>query len=324
MILYPLLNYDGQLYKNNKNSKSHLFRPSTSGGVMQTHIEHFFHPSSFTITYVVYDKQSKECAIIDPALDFDALASSVDVEQAQNIINFVQQHDLTVTYILETHAHADHISSANYLKNKLGGKIAIGKPITGIQKTFKTIFNLAKDFNTQGMQFDQLLNEGDKLPLGDGEIQVLATPGHTPDSVTYVINNNAFVGDTLFMPDSGSARCDFPGGDAQTLFESIHKIYALGDDTNLYMCHDYQPGGRELKFKTTVAEQKRDNIQISANVPKEEYVKVREARDETLANPKLLFPALQCNIQAGKLPQFAEEENPYLKIPVYGVEKLID
>lgn len=289
---------------------------------MQPHIEPFFHPSSFTLSYIVFDISSKHCVIIDPALDFDVLASKVDTQHAQQMINFISQNDLTLCYILETHAHADHISSANFLKNSLGGKIAIGEPITAIQKTFKTVFNLAKDFNTKGVQFDILLNDNDELTLGELTIKVISTPGHTPDSVTYVIGENAFVGDTLFMPDSGSARCDFPGGDAATLYQSIQKIYQLDDDTNLYMCHDYQPGGRALKYKTTVGEQKKENIQISAKVTQSQYVTIREARDETLANPKLLFPALQCNIQAGKLPTLSEREQPFLKIPVYGSEKL--
>ena len=289
---------------------------------MALQIKHFFHKASFTLTYIVFDEVTKDCAIIDPALDYDAVASSVDTVYAKQLMGFVQDNDLTVQYILETHAHADHISCAFYLKQQLGGKIAIGSSIRGIQKTFKTVFNLAKDFNTDGVQFDLLLNEGDKLSLGNYNIDVIATPGHTPDSVTYVIDGNAFIGDTLFMPDSGSARCDFPGGDAALLYSSIHKIYALGDDTKLYMCHDYQPGGRELKYVTTVAEQKAENIQISSEVSEAEYVQVREARDSTLANPKLIFPSLQCNIQAGDMPVADNDSQYFFKTPISGIEKL--
>jgi len=289
---------------------------------MALQIEQFFHKASFTLTYIVFDDVSKDCAIIDPALDYDVVASSVDTVYAKQLIAFVKNNNLTVNYILETHAHADHISCAFYLKQQLGGKIAIGSSIRDIQKTFKTVFNLAKDFNTDGVQFDLLLNESDKLPLGNFEIDVLATPGHTPDSVTYVIDGNAFIGDTLFMPDSGSARCDFPGGDAALLYSSIQKIYALGDDTKLFMCHDYQPGGRELKYITTVAEQKAENIQISNGVSEADYVQVREARDSTLANPKLIFHSLQCNIQAGDMPVADDDSRHFFKLPISGIEKL--
>lgn len=289
---------------------------------MSLQIQHFFHPASFTISYVVFDEQTKQCAIIDPAIDYDALASSVDSTFANTIIDFVKSNNLDVRYIFETHAHADHISSAFYIKQKVGGEICIGKGITGIQKTFKTVFNLAKDFNTKGVQFDRLLTDGDTLPLGEFKFSILATPGHTPDSVTYVIDGNAFIGDTLFMPDSGSARCDFPGGDAALLFQSIQSIYALGDDTNLYICHDYQPGGRELKYLTTVGEQKASNIQIAMHVSEAEYIEKREARDSTLANPKLIFPSLQCNIQAGALPAEDDSDLHFFKTPIRGIKNL--
>lgn len=289
---------------------------------MSLQIQHFFHPASFTISYVIFDDETAKCAVIDPALDYDPVASSVNTAFAQQIITFIETNKLSLSYILETHAHADHISSAFYLKKKLGGDICIGKNIVGIQKTFKTIFNLAKDFNTQGVQFDTLLNDGDGLKLGNFDIKVMTTPGHTPDSVTYLVDNNAFIGDTLFMHDSGSARCDFPGGDASLLYKSIQRIYALPDNTNLYMCHDYQPAGRELMFVTTVAEQKQKNIQIQASTSEQDYVTKREARDSTLANPKLIFPALQCNIQAGDLPPADNDEKHYFKTPISGLENL--
>ncbi|MDG1732149.1 MAG: MBL fold metallo-hydrolase [Thalassotalea sp.] len=289
---------------------------------MSLQIQHFFHPASFTISYVVFDDETAKCAVIDPALDYDPVASSVNTAFAQQIITFIETNKLSLSYILETHAHADHISSAFYLKKKLGGDICIGKNIVGIQKTFKTIFNLAKDFNTQGVQFDTLLNDGDVLKLGNFDIKVMSTPGHTPDSVTYLVDNNAFIGDTLFMHDSGSARCDFPGGDASLLYKSIQRIYELDDNTNLYMCHDYQPAGRELMFVATVAEQKQENIQIQASTSEQDYVTKREARDATLANPKLIFPALQCNIQAGDLPPADNDEKHYFKTPISGLENL--
>lgn len=289
---------------------------------MSLQIQHFFHPASFTISYVIFDDETAKCAVIDPALDYDPVASSVNTAFAQQIITFIETNKLSLSYILETHAHADHISSAFYLKKKLGGDICIGKNIVGIQKTFKTIFNLAKDFNTQGVQFDTLLNDGDVLKLGNFNIKVMSTPGHTPDSVTYLVDNNAFIGDTLFMHDSGSARCDFPGGDASLLYKSIQRIYELDDNTNLYMCHDYQPAGRELMFVATVAEQKQKNIQIQASTSEQDYVTKREARDATLANPKLIFPALQCNIQAGDLPPADNDEKHYFKTPISGLENL--
>ncbi|MDN3652888.1 MBL fold metallo-hydrolase [Thalassotalea ponticola] len=289
---------------------------------MALQIQHFFHQASFTISYAVYDDVSNECVVIDPALDYDPVSSRIDTQHSSKLIEFIQAKHLKLTYILETHAHADHISSAFYLQKKLGGQIAIGANIRAIQKTFKTVFNLAKDFNTEGVQFDLLLKQGDQLSLGEHTIKVLETPGHTNDSLTYVINDHAFVGDTLFMPDSGSARCDFPGGDAATLYQSIQKIYALGDETKLYMCHDYQPNGRALQFITTVAEQKANNIQINQHVSEQEYVALRNARDATLANPKLIFPSLQCNIQAGQLPDAECDQQHYFKTPIRGIECL--
>ncbi|KGJ88735.1 MBL fold metallo-hydrolase [Thalassotalea sp. ND16A] len=289
---------------------------------MALQIEQFFHKATFTLSYIVFDDQTKDCAVIDPALDYDQLASSINCTYAKQLIAFIKDNELNLKYILETHAHADHISSAFYIKERIGGDICIGGGIKGIQQTFKSLFNLAKDFNTQGVQFDRLLKQGDTLPLGNFEFSILETPGHTADSLTYVIDDNAFIGDTLFMPDSGSARCDFPGGDAALLYSSIQKIYALGDNTQLYMCHDYQPGGRELKFLTSVAEQRAENIQINAAVSQADYVKIREARDATLANPRLIFPSLQCNIQAGELPAADADNLRFFKTPIAGVANL--
>ena len=267
------------------------------------------------MTYVVSDPATKTAAIIDPVYDFDLPSGQVSVSSSNEVIDYVNEQSLDVQWILETHAHADHLSSAQYLKQHLGGTVAIGKGITGVQKTFKQVLNLPT-FTTDGSQFDQLLVGGDRLPLGDLAIKVLATPGHTDDSVTYVIGKNAFIGDTLFMPDSGTARCDFPGGDAALLFDSIGKIFALGDEVDLWICHDYQPGGRALKFKTTVAKQKADNIHLANDVDKTKFVSTREERDATLAVPKLLYPAVQVNICAGHLPEPEVNDQAFVKIPL--------
>ncbi|TLU67490.1 MBL fold metallo-hydrolase [Thalassotalea litorea] len=283
---------------------------------MNPDIKAFFHQASFTLTYVVSCPQTRECVIIDPALDFDPVACEISSKFSDELIQYISDNKLTLTYILETHAHADHISSASYLKSKLGGEIGISDNIKRTQSTFKVIFNMAKQLNEGTQHFDHLLQEGDSLSVGKLAINILETPGHTPDSITFVIGEHAFIGDTLFMPDSGSARCDFPGGDARLLYSSIQKLYALGDDTRLYMCHDYQPQGRALAYQCTVAEQKQQNIQVREGIAEHEYVKIREQRDATLTNPKLIFPSLQCNIQAGKLPMPEDNGQVYFKLPV--------
>ena len=294
----------------------------TRSAINQPVIKAFFHQTTFTLTYVVHCPTTKQCAIIDPALDFDIFAGKLDVEFAQNIIDYVNYYQLDVKWIMETHAHADHVTAASYLKHKLGGKLVCGQAITSVQTTFKALFNLP-EFASDGSQFDQLVNEGDSLPLGELTIKVLATPGHTPDSMTFVIGDNAFIGDTLFMPDSGSARCDFPDGSAAELYQSIQKIYALGDHITLYMCHDYQPNGRELVYCCKVSEQKAHNIQINAAVSEAEYVRIREQRDNRLAVPRLIYPSLQLNIRAGQLPEPEESGQYFLKTPLTGVEKLV-
>ena len=282
---------------------------------MKPTIKTFYHTPSSTMTYVVSDPATNTAAIIDPVFDFDLPSGQVSVTSSDEVIDYVNERSLTVQWILETHAHADHLSCAQYLKQHLGGTIAIGKGIISVQKTFKQVLNLP-GFATDGSQFDQLLVDGDRLPLGNLAIKVLATPGHTDDSMTYVIGKNAFIGDTLFMPDSGTARCDFPGGDAALLFDSIEKIFALGDEVNLWICHDYQPGGRALKFKTTVAKQKASNIHLANDIDKNQFVKTREGRDATLAVPKLLYPAVQVNICAGHLPDPETGDQAFVKIPV--------
>lgn len=284
-------------------------------------IKALFHYPSSTLCYVVSCPETSKCAIIDPALDFDIHSGIIDSKFAATIIDYVQKNALSVEWILESHAHADHITAASYLKKKLGGLIACGSEIKTIQKAFKQVFNLPQ-LNTNGEQFDLLLCDGQQLELGNIPIKVLSTPGHTPDSLTYVIGDNAFIGDTLFMPDSGSARCDFPSGSAALLYQSIQKIYALGDDITLYMCHDYQPNQRELRYSCLVSEQKNNNIHIAAQISEQEYITTREQRDSTLAIPRLLYPSLQFNIIAGQLPAADEKSNHFLKLPITGIENL--
>ena len=232
------------------------------------------------------------------------------------IVAHVREHDLSVEWILETHAHADHLSAAPYLKQQLGGRIGIGEHITDVQKLFKTLFNVEKTFNTDGSQFDRLFKEGDRFTIGALEAHVLHTPGHTPACVTYVIGDAAFVGDTLFMPDGGTARADFPGGDAATLYRSIEKILALPPATRLFICHDYGPGGRAIAWETTVAEERAKNIHVHEGVSEPEFVKMRTERDKTLAVPTLLMPSIQINMRAGELPPPEDNGVSYIKIPI--------
>lgn len=285
---------------------------------MSIKIKAFYHPSSCTISYLIWCSQTNIAASIDAPLDYCPVSGQIDTQLADQIIAQVNEMNLQLEWVLETHAHADHLSAAQYIKQQLGGKTAIGKDITFVQQTFKSIFNLNGDFSTDGRQFDRLLTDGERLALGNTQITVLSTPGHTNDSVTYLVNNHAFVGDTLFMPDSGTSRCDFPGGDAATLYDSIHKIFALGDETQLWLCHDYQPNGRELCYQTTVAEQKANNIHIAIQHNKQEFVTYRTNRDQTLSLPQLIFPAIQINIAAGQLPQQSTNGTRYIKIPLTG------
>lgn len=281
-------------------------------------IEAFFHPSSFTICYLLWCDTQKVAAFIDPPLDYCAVSGEVGTEVADKMIARAKALNLDIAWLLETHAHADHLSAAEYIKKQVGGQTAIGKDITFAQQTFKQKLNLNEDFATDGRQFDVLLEDGQQLALGDCHIDILSTPGHTNDSVTYVIEGNAFIGDTLFMPDSGTSRCDFPGGDAGMLFDSISKIFALGDDTVLWMCHDYQPNGRELAFKTTVAEQKQENVHLANDCSREKFVQVRTTRDATLSLPKLIYPSIQVNIAAGQLPKPQNSGQRFIQMPLCG------
>jgi glyoxylase-like metal-dependent hydrolase (beta-lactamase superfamily II) len=280
-------------------------------------VESFFHTQSSTYTYLVTDLETKISAIVDPVLDFEASSGSTRTNSADELIAFVQANKLTVEWILETHVHADHLSSAPYLKKQLGAKIAIGAEIAKVQNVFKEVFNAGDDFKTDGSQFDHLFEDNEEVELGSSTIRVMHTPGHTPACATYVVNEKAaFVGDTIFMPDMGTARCDFPGGDASTLYASIHKILELPAETQLYMCHDYAPNGREYQFVTTVAEQRRSNIHVNENIAKEDFVDMRSKRDATLAMPALILPSVQVNMRAGQMPKAESNGTVYLKLPL--------
>ncbi len=276
----------------------------------------FFHPDSNTISYVVRDPHSEHAVLIDPVLDFDTASARTSTVFADHLLEHVRSQELSVDWILETHAHADHLSAAHYLKQKLGAPVAIGRNIKTVQQTFARLFNLDADFPVNGSQFDRLLDEGDVLGAGDLKIEVLHTPGHTPACLSYLIGDAAFVGDTLFMPDYGTARADFPGGDAHQLYRSIQKLFTLPDDTRMYMCHDYMPGSRLVKWETTVAEQRRNNIHVHEGISEEQFVAMREKRDASLAMPRLILPSIQVNIRAGTLPPAEDNGVSYLKIPL--------
>ena len=270
-------------------------------------IQPFFDTATNTVSYIVID-DSKQCAIIDSVLDFDYASGRTNTANANNIIQYVEMHNLTVEWILETHVHADHLSAAPYLQERLGGKIGIGYNIKTVQETFGKIFNEGTEFERDGSQFDALFEDGDAFYIGNLRVDVLHTPGHTPACLTYVIEDAAFVGDTMFMPDFGTARCDFPGGSASDLYDSIQKVLALPDETRIFVAHDYAPGGRDYAWETTVGEQKAKNIQI-ANRSKEDYVQMREARDAQLNMPQLILPSIQVNMRAGEVPET-------IKIPI--------
>ncbi len=283
------------------------------------HIEMFFDHDSSTFSYVVADLQSKQAAIIDPVLNYDAAAGAVSTADADKLLSYLVTNGLTLQWILETHAHADHLSAAHYLKQKTGATIGIGEGIRKVQQTFKVVFNIADtELQATGDYFDQLFADNEQFKIGNLQATVINTPGHTNDSVSYLIAGNLFVGDSLFMPDSGTARCDFPGGDAHILFRSIQRIYQLPAETVIYMCHDYQPNGRELRYKTTVLEQKTNNIHVKADTLETDFVAKREARDKTLAVPRLIYPAVQVNIRGGQLPQAEDNGQRYIKIPLKG------
>jgi glyoxylase-like metal-dependent hydrolase (beta-lactamase superfamily II) len=283
---------------------------------MKPEVTTYFHEPSNTACHVVREPGGRPCAIIDAALDFDEAAGRTGTEFADRVAAHVRQHDLEVEWILETHAHADHLSAAPYLKQELGGRIGIGEHITEVQSLFKELFNVEKTFNTDGSQFDHLFRDGERFTIGAMAAEVIYTPGHTPACVTYVIGDAAFVGDTLFMPDGGTARADFPGGDAAQLYHSIERILALPPETRLFICHDYGPGGRGFAWETTVAEQRSRNIHVHEGVDEAEFVEMRTTRDKTLSVPKLLMPSIQINMRAGELPPPEDDGFSYIKIPL--------
>lgn len=284
---------------------------------MEPTITPFFHKGSSTWSYVAADPASGQAAIIDPVLDFDIASGRTSTASAEALLAHVHGNALEVRWILETHAHADHLSSGHWLKSRLPeATLAIGEGIRKVQKTFLPIFNLGEHFPVDGSQFDHLFQDGDGFSVGGIDARVIAVPGHTSDSNAYLIGDALFTGDSLFMPDGGTARCDFPGGSAAQLYHSIQRMYALPDETRVFVCHDYGPGGREVACETTIGEQKRANIHVRAGVDEAGFVQLREARDRTLAMPALIIPAVQTNIRAGELPPAEGNGTRYLKIPL--------
>ncbi|HSM41965.1 MAG TPA: MBL fold metallo-hydrolase [Afifellaceae bacterium] len=279
-------------------------------------IKGFYDTTTATISYVVKDPASNACAVVDSVMDIDYAAGRITFDHADEIIEYVRSNGLEVEWLLETHVHADHLSAAPYIQEKLGGKIGIGENITIVQDTFGKIFNEGTEFQRDGSQFDRLFKDGDTYKIGSMTGFAIHTPGHTPACMTHVIGDAAFVGDTLFMPDGGTARADFPGGDARMLYHSIQKVLSLPDEMRLFMCHDYAPGGREVRWETTVAEERANNIHVGEGKGEDEFVKMRTERDATLDMPKLIIPSIQVNMRAGQLPPAESDGDHYLKVPV--------
>jgi len=279
-------------------------------------IKAFFDPETGTFTYVVYAGVGSACVVIDSVLDYDPKSGRTTTKSADQVIEFISEQKLNLIWILETHAHADHLTAAPYLQSKLGGKMVIGTHITNVQSVFKGVFNLEPSFAVDGSQFDHLLQDGEFLPFGSLSLKALYVPGHTPACMAYEIGNSLFVGDTLFMPDVGTARCDFPGGDAKTLYQSIQKILSYPEETRLYMCHDYPPNGRPIEYCTTVGDEKRANIHVHDGITEEQFVKMRTQRDSSLEMPNLILPSIQVNIRAGHFPEPEANGRSYLKIPL--------
>lgn len=278
----------------------------------------FFDEATNTISYIVKDPTSHSCAIIDSVMDIDYAAGRITFDHADAMIQEIESSDLKLEWIIETHVHADHLSAAPYIQEKLGGKIGVGSKITVIQDEFAKIFNEGTEFQRDGSQFDALFEDGDTYMVGNMPAFAIYTPGHTPACMVHVIGDAAFVGDTLFMPDGGSARCDFPGGSAEELYDSIMKVLSLPDDMRLFMCHDYGPNGRDIQWETTVGEEKAHNIHVGGDKTKEDFIKFRTERDAQLAMPKLIIPSLQVNMRAGEVPK-DKDGNPVLKVPVNGL-----
>jgi glyoxylase-like metal-dependent hydrolase (beta-lactamase superfamily II) len=289
---------------------------TASPSLAKPQVHGLFDPTTWTVTYVVHNGPGSACAIIDSVLDYDPKSGRTRTKSADQVIAYVREHRLDVKWILETHAHADHLSAAPYLKKHLGGQIGIGKEITSVQKVFKGIFNLEPQFKLDGSQFDKLLADGESFAIGELQGSVVAVPGHTPACVAYQIGDAVFVGDTLFMPDVGTARCDFPGGDANTLYQSTRKLLSLPPQTRLFMCHDYPPNGRPVAFECTVADQRAGNIHVRDGISQEQFVQMRTTRDATLEMPVLILPAVQINIRAGEMPPKEDNGTAYVKIPL--------
>jgi glyoxylase-like metal-dependent hydrolase (beta-lactamase superfamily II) len=290
-------------------------------------VEGFFDPATWTVSYIVFDQTTRACALVDSVLDYDPKSGRTTHTSADRLIERVRELDAKVQWILETHVHADHLSAAPYLKEALGGQLGIGEHITSVQRAFGSLFNAGADFARDGRQFDHLFADDETFDIGSLKARAIHTPGHTPACMTYVVSEGhganldmaAFVGDTLFMPDYGTARCDFPGGDARTLYRSINKVLSLPPETRLYMCHDYQPGGRDVQYISTVAEEREKNIHVRNGISEEEFVAMRHARDVTLEMPTLILPSVQVNMRAGRLPEPEDNGMRYIKIPLNAV-----
>lgn len=276
----------------------------------------FFDKDSSTFSYLVIDAVTQHCAIIDPVMDFDYPSGKVSYESADQLIEYIQQHALTLDWIIETHVHADHLSSAPYIREKLGGKVGIGQHVMEVQSIFGDIFNENDDFKRDGSQFDVLFKDGDTYQIGELTVYAFDTPGHTPVCMTHVVGDAAFVGDTLFMPDAGTARADFPKGDARILFQSVQTILALPEETRVFVCHDYGPNGRAIEHVATVHEHKMRNVHVKQGTDIDAYVRMREARDATLGMPRYILPSLQVNMRAGELPPSEKNGQHYFKIPI--------
>jgi glyoxylase-like metal-dependent hydrolase (beta-lactamase superfamily II) len=277
-------------------------------------IQHFFEPATSTLTYVVHDARTG--VVIDPVLDYEPKSARTSARSAEAVAQYIPQRHLSIPYVIDTHAHADHLTAMAFFKQRYGAKTVTGSRVGEVQRAFRDIYNLGADFPVDGRQFDLLLDEGQELEMGSFRVRAMHTPGHTPAHMCWQIEDALFVGDTLFMPDYGTARCDFPGGSAGQLFDSIQRIYALPGATRLFMCHDYQPGGRELRFATTVSEQKQSNVQLNERTTREEYLSFRKSRDAELEMPALILPSVQINIRAGQFPDPEGNGRAYLKIPL--------
>ena len=285
-----------------------------------TEIKGFFDSQTNTISYVVTDVQTAQCAVIDSVLDFDYASGKIKYKNADSIISYITENKLTLQWLVETHVHADHLSAAPYIQKQLGGKIAISKEIIKVQDIFGKIFNAGTEFERDGSQFDLLLGDNDSYQIGTVQATAIHTPGHTPACMAHIVGDAVFVGDTLFMPDGGTARADFPGGDAHMLYKSIQKILSLPDETRLFVCHDYMPNGRAVSWQTTIAEQKLKNIHIGGDITEAEFVKLREERDKTLSSPTLIMPSIQVNMRAGNMPPSEDNGSTYLKLPISGLK----